>query len=114
MFKLKMSTRNPPILTSHVSAQLGWFAVFPVKLPEEGGVEVSGKEPVLAWRVETFGLDPKRDGRIDRFDVLTPILASGSIGSEVYALQFGQRYYTGDERFDSKQELIEFFRKRLL
>jgi hypothetical protein len=104
-----MSPLKSPLTCNHVPAQPGWFAVFPVELPNDGGIDLT-KEPVLAWRMETFEIDQSRS----RFDGVTPVLAGGSIGeASVYALQFGQSYYTGDERFDTKQELVEYFRKCL-
>ena len=103
-------TLKPPVVSSHVTARPGWYAVFPVELPNDGGIELA-KEPVLAWRVETFEIE-HRPG-LSRFDSITPILAGGSISdASPYALQFGSAYFTGDERFDVKDELIAFFRKQ--
>src|ERR1700722_1241545 len=105
-----MTTLKPPLALNHVPAQPGWFAVFPIELPNDGGIELS-REPVLAWRVETFNVEHAR-GPLDRFDGVTPTLTGGSISDLTeYALQFGSVYYTGDERFSTKDELLEYFRK---
>ncbi|MFZ3352251.1 MAG: hypothetical protein WA268_15435 [Xanthobacteraceae bacterium] len=107
-----MSTLKPPIHASHVPALPGWFAVFPDELPNDGGIELI-KEPVLAWRIETFEVVDRR-GPAERFDGVTPVLAGGSISeASLYALQFGGAYFTGNESFRVRDELIEYFRKQM-
>lgn len=103
-----MSTLKPPLACNHIPAQPGWYAVFDAPLPD-GGIELYS-EVVLAWRLETFQVEHARG---DRFDQITPVIASGSVcAASVYVLQFGGAWFTGDERFDTKDEVIAWFRKQ--
>jgi hypothetical protein len=102
---------KPPACSNHIPAQPGWFAVFAVDLPN-GDISLD-REPVVAWRLETFEIQAPRGMPGDRFDAVTPILAGGSISDATeYVLQFGSAYFTGDERFDNKEDVIAYFRKQ--
>lgn len=101
---------KPPIACDHVVAH-NWYVVFPTDLPN-GGIELE-KEPVIAFRLETHEIQHPRGGPSDRFDSLTPITAGGSISdADLYVLQMGSIYFTGDERIETKDELVAWFRKQ--
>ncbi len=89
------------------------FAVFDYELPNHGGFDLI-KEPILAWRMETFQIDTHRGVPMKRFDSVVPVLASGSISeSTVYLLQLGSIYFDGDgERIETKDDAIAWFRKQ--
>jgi hypothetical protein len=109
-----MTPLKPPVACNHVPALPGWSAVFDVELANDGGTDLV-KEPVLAWRMETFEIMETARGRpIERFDSVTPILASGSISdASLYLLQLGSIYFDGDGgRIETKDEAIQWFRKQ--
>ena len=96
---------KPPLHQTHIPASQGWYVVFPLELLNDGGMDLT-KEPVVAWRLETFEIQNSRSYLPgDRFDSITPIIASGSI-SDVCNLRpsirqkllYGQWRQLRDER----------------
>jgi hypothetical protein len=105
-----MTTLKAPLACNHVPAQ-GWNIVYPVDLPN-GGIALE-KEPVIAFRLETHEIQHPRGGPSDRFDSLTPILAGGSVSeATLYVLQLGSVYFTGDERIETREQLMAWFKRQ--
>jgi hypothetical protein len=99
---------RPPLCCNHITAS-DWLCVFDVDMPD-GKISLH-REPVIAFRIETFQID--REGGFDRFDTLTPILASGSVSDvSLYVLQHGSVYFTGDERLDSAEDAMAWFQRQ--
>lgn len=105
-----MAMLKPPLVTNHVRAH-GWQLVWPVDLAN-GGMDLE-REPVIAFRLETHEIQHPRGGPTDRFDSLTPILAGGSVSeADLYVLQAGGIYFTGDERLETTDEVLAWFKRQ--